>query len=389
MSIVAEKIAQSAGILDHFNVDLWLVFVRETRLQADPVSPLVIGHDVTWQSFFAFTRTGRSIALVGNFDRDIFTRDGFYTGVRTYTEGVSQSIRALLTELDPATVAINYSVDNPAADGLTHGMYLALCDYLDGTPYRDRLVSAEKVCSALRSRKTPSEIVRLTAAARMANDIWGEAVARIEVGMSEKDVGALIDELIRARGAANSFDTAVNAGDKSSPGHGLPTDARLAPGDLLHVDFGVELDCYCSDLQRLIYFRRPREIEPPRELIDAFETVNGIITETARAARPGVLGYEIDALARTMLRDAGYPVYEHALGHQLGRSVHDGGAIIGPKWERYGWTPTIPLEANNVFTLELEIMLPGIGCVGLEEDVCIANDGARFLCPRQMELTIK
>ncbi|MDH4032775.1 MAG: aminopeptidase P family protein, partial [candidate division Zixibacteria bacterium] len=76
------------------------------------------------------------------------------------------------------------------------------------------------------------------------------------------------------------------------------------------------------------------------------------------------------------------------LGHQLGRAVHDGGAIIGPKWERYGKTAEMKLEAGNVFTLELEINLPGIGCVGLEEDVLIVDGGARFLCPRQLELIV-
>ncbi|MDX9857265.1 MAG: Xaa-Pro peptidase family protein [candidate division Zixibacteria bacterium] len=389
MAIVAEKISQTAGILDELDLDLWLVFVRETRMLADPVCDLVVGHDVTWQSFFAFTRAGRSIALVGNFDRDIFTRDGYYGDVRTYTEGVGESIRRLLRELDPSTIAVNYSIDNPAADGLTHGMYLALCEYMKNTPHRDRLVSAQAVCSALRSRKTPTEIACLTAAAAMAVDVWNEAGPQIAVGMSERDVAAVVDGLIHARGAKTSFETAVNAGDKTSPGHGLPTDARLAHGDLMHIDFGVELDGYCSDLQRLIYFRRPGEASPPGELSDAFETVNRIITETARVTRPGARGCEIDALARSMLRDEGYPAYEHALGHQLGRSVHDGGAIIGPEWERYGSTPMMPLEENNVFTLELEILLPGIGCVGLEEDVRVTGRGAEFLCPRQVELIIR
>jgi Xaa-Pro aminopeptidase len=52
-------------------------------------------------------------------------------------------------------------------------------------------------------------------------------------------------------------------------------------------------------------------------------------------------------------------------------------------------TPKIELEENNVFTLELEIILPGIGCVGLEEDMCVTKNGAEFLCPRQMELDLK
>jgi Xaa-Pro aminopeptidase len=101
------------------------------------------------------------------------------------------------------------------------------------------------------------------------------------------------------------------------------------------------------------------------------------------------VGHEIDTAARQALEREGFDVYQHALGHQLGRAVHDGGAIVGPRWSRYGRSSVEPLEENNVFTLELEIMLPDIGCVGLEEDVVITASGAEFLCPRQMELTIK
>ena len=123
--------------------------------------------------------------------------------------------------------------------------------------------------------------------------------------------------------------------------------------------------------------------------MDAFRIVRDIITQTGKECLPGKTGAEIDTVARKILKVRGYPEYEHALGHQLGRSVHDGGAILGPKWERYGTTPEMPLEKNNVFTLELEIILSGIGCVGLEEDMCITNEGAQFLCNRQKELIVR
>ena len=58
------------------------------------------------------------------------------------------------------------------------------------------------------------------------------------------------------------------------------------------------------------------------------------------------------------------------------------------KWERYGTMPSVELEPGSVFTLELEINLPGIGCVGLEEDVLVEEGGAKFLCPRQLELIV-
>lgn len=388
MTLIEEKIAQTAGILTEHEIDCWMLFVRETRLQADPVLALLVGEAVTWQSFFVFTKTGDAIALVGNFDADIFRRMPGLTEVIPYTEGVGESIRKVLTRLNPTRIGLNYSTDNPAADGLTHGMYQLLRQYLDGSPFLDRLCSAEMVCAAVRSRKTPAEIALATEAAVRADRLWREITPQIAIGMSEREIGQLIDDRIAAIGATNSFDTTVNAADKSAAGHAGPTDAVLARGDLLHVDFGIAWQGYCSDLQRLLYVRRPNETAPPPDLIEAFDTVAGIITETATLCVPGALGYQIDAVARERLRERGYPEYEHALGHQLGRSVHDGGAIIGPNWERYGRTPSMPLEENNLFTLELEIQLPGIGCVGLEEDICVTPRGGRFLCPRQLELDV-
>ncbi|UCD63493.1 MAG: M24 family metallopeptidase [Candidatus Zixiibacteriota bacterium] len=389
MEIVKEKIDQTVALLDELGLDCWIVFVRETAMASDPALPMVVGHDVVWQSFFIYTRGGEAIALVGNFDQENFKRSGCFTEVHAYTKGVSQDFRKILNRIDPEQVAVNFSTDNVAADGLSHGMFLLLQDYLKKTPYAERLVSAEELISKLRSRKLPSELALLEKAATLADEAWQKAVDKIKPGMTERQIGDLIDDLIRQAGDTPSFPTIVNAGSKSAPGHSLPTDAKVERGDLLHVDFGVRHDNFCSDIQRLVYFKRPSEASAPEGLQRAFDTVSGIITETATLCKPGVKGYRVDSRARQRLKEAGYPEYQHALGHQLGRDVHDGGAIIGPCWERYGVTPTIPLEAGNAFTLELEIMLPETGCAGLEEDVAVTDAGARFLGPRQTELTVK
>ncbi|MCP4686135.1 MAG: aminopeptidase P family protein [bacterium] len=388
MDIVKEKIEQAGALLKEMDLDMWLVFVRETSLQADPVVPLVIGDDATWASFFIYTRDGDALALVGNFDEDVFKRSGRFTEVLTYTQSARQEIVQLLNRFAPSRIALNFSTSDSASDGLTHGMYLLLQDYLAGTSYSERLTSAENFCSRLRSRKTDLEVKRLTVAAEMAHDVWSEIVGQVTVGMSEIEVARMIDARIRDAGGEPSFDTIVNAGDKTNPGHGHPTDAVLEKGDLLHVDFGVICEDFCSDIQRLLYFRRPDEKQLPAELTEAFALVNEIIETSSRLCLPGTKGYEVDSEARRTLTENGFPEYQHALGHQLGRAVHDGGGIIGPRWERYGVTPSIELETGNVFTLELEIMLPGIGCVGLEEDICVTPDGGHFLSPRQLELNV-
>ncbi len=92
-------------------------------------------------------------------------------------------------------------------------------------------------------------------AARLADEIWHRVAALAKVGMTEKDIGRLIDSEIAKEGYTNSFATIVNAGSKTPAGHAKPTDARLARGDLLHVDFGIRLDGFCSDIQRLLYLQ--------------------------------------------------------------------------------------------------------------------------------------
>ena len=358
-------------------------------MMADPILPLVIGHEVTWQSFFLYTKDGKSFALVGNFDKANFENSGCFDEVISYVAGPKEEFLKLINRVDPLQIALNYSPSDAGADGLTHGMFLQLNEYLEATQYTNRFVSAEQLVSKLRSRKLPQEVKLLKKAADIACEVWDEVVSGLKPGLTEKAVANLIEKGISKRGCSISFDTLVNAGDKTDPGHGLPTNAKLSLGDLLHVDFGVRYENYYSDIQRLLYFKRPKEKNPPVELIDAFETVNEIITRTAEICKPGRKGHEIDALARQILNEYGYPEYQHALGHQLGRSVHDGGAVLGPKWERYGNTPAIPLEEGNVFTLELELILPGIGCVGLEEDVVIIGGKTKFLSKRQTKLAVK
>lgn len=389
MDIGKAKIVQATQLLEEMDIDAWALFERETNMQKDPTHAMVVGIDVVWISLFLFTRFGEAIALVGNFDKDEFERSGRFTQVQSYVHGAGEDIKRLFQQVNPKTIALNYSIDNSAADGLTHGMFLLLQSYLVDTPFAERIISSQEFTSRLRSRKLPDEIARLERAAVLATQAWAKAYEQIEAGMSEKHIAAVIDGEIRKVGGIPSFETIVNAGPKTNPGHGHPTDARIDPGELLHCDFGIRVDDYCSDLQRLVYFRQPGEAQPPDELVKAFEAVKMIISKTGDATRPGAKGFEVDALARRLLREKGYPEYEHALGHQLGRDVHDGGGILGPQWERYGSTPLTPVELGNVFTLELEIMLPGIGCVGLEEDVVIREQGARFLCERQTELLIK
>ena len=96
----------------------------------------------------------------------------------------------------------------------------------------------------------------------------------------------------------------------------------------------------------------------------------------------------MDDAARRALVDAGYPEPKYALGHQLGRTAHDGGTLLGPRWDRYGASPLGTVEAGNVFTLEYGVHVPDRGYVGLEEDVLVTESGVEWLSTPQRSLWV-
>jgi Xaa-Pro aminopeptidase len=389
-TIIKEKVEQAQALLETLGVDCWLTFVRETVSLADPVLPLILGQHLTWQSGLIITRKGDRVAIVGNFDADAVKTVGVWSEIIPYTEGVSGPLRETLKRLDPKQIAINYSRDDIMADGLTHGMYLLLTDYLKDTPYLERLVPADAICGALRGRKTRGEVQRIRAAIASTEDILRQVSGFARAGRTEIDVARYVKGLVAERKLELAWEPKqcpiVNTGPDSMIGHGIPAELKIERGHLFHIDFGVRQGDYCADLQRMWYVRRTGETQPPEPVCRAFDTVRKAI-ETAKAAlKPGVECWEVDAAARKVVVDAGYPEYGHGTGHQVGRAAHDGGGILGPKWERYGKTPYRMVESGNVFTLELGLMVDGHGYVGLEDMVLVTAGGCEYLSHPQTEL---
>jgi len=116
--------------------------------------------------------------------------------------------------------------------------------------------------------------------------------------------------------------------------------------------------------------------------------IRSAVEEAQAAMKAGVTGNSIDVIARGIVADSGYPEYNYALGHQLGRVAHDGGALLGPLWEKYGDSPNQKLEIGQVFTIEPGLAVLGYGYIGLEEDVVITKDGAQYFHEPQQELVL-
>lgn len=392
--IVIEKTKQVINILKEKGIDLWLTFVRETSAGGDPVLPLIYGDSgLTWNSALIFTPSGERMAIVGRFEEETAKNTGAFDRVIPYDESLQPHLLEELKRIDPQQIAINTSTNDVMADGLSHGMYLNLKEMLEDSPFVDRIVSAEFVINALRGRKTPTEIERIKTAIDSTIEIYQLAFSQIEPGMSEIEVADLFHREVEKRRLGYAWpknnNPAVNTGPDSPVGHNAPTDLQIQPGHLLHFDFGVKQGNYCADIQRMVYFLKPDEQEPPDAVRKGFNTVIEAIQAAFECIQPGLPGIDVDTVARAIVTDAGYPEYKYATGHQVGRLAHDGGGLLGPAWDRYGKTPYRPIEAGQVYTLEPGLMVPGYGYVGIEEDILVTENGAEFLTPPQKELILK
>jgi Xaa-Pro aminopeptidase len=390
--LLHEKADQAQALLQEVGLDCWLTFARETGIHPDPGMDLVVGADVVRNSAFLLSSTGQRIAIAAHFDTANLRATGVFTEVVGYDEDVRGPLLDALRRLDPGRIGLNYSVDDVTADGLTHGQWLLLQDLLADTPYGGHLTSAAPLLSRLRGRKTPTEVERIRRAVDTTEAIVGQVTEQIRPGVSERQLGDFVHEQFQARGleSAWAWDSCpiVNTGPTSSPGHARPRiDLHVEPGHLVHIDLGVREEGYCSDLQRMWYVRREGERVLPEELRRAQDVVVRAIEAGAETLRPGVTGREVDAAARRVVVEAGYPEYKHALGHSLGRAVHDGGTMLGPPWPCYGKMPEGVVEAGNVFTLELGVMT-GAGYLGLEEDVVVTEGGCEFLSSFQREVVL-
>jgi Xaa-Pro aminopeptidase len=390
--MIDAKIEQAIGILKEREIDLWLIFARESSTVHDPCLDLVVGGDVTWTAAFLLGRGGERIAIMGSLDTGPYRVAGHYSEIIGYVEGISEPLLETLRRLDPKRIAIDYSLDDEMADGLPHGLYLLLTRILEGTPWADRLVSAEEIISRLRGRKIEPELRRITHACEETVELFARMHPRLHPGLSEREIAAIMTEIRLEMGRECAWEEAmcpaVFTGPDADRGHGGPSDRVMETGHLMCVDFGMRYEGFCSDLQRTWYCLRPGETEAPEIVQRAFDAERDAIRLAGEMLKPGVQGREVDAVARERILSSGFSDYEHALGHQIGRQAHDGAGLLCPEWERYGDRARATVEEGQCYTLEPSVFVPGHGTATMEEVVVVTPRGARYLSQPQTELLL-
>jgi Xaa-Pro aminopeptidase len=388
-ALAAEKLEQAIGLMNELDLDAWLTFTQKMGDSGgDPVYPIIFGDRDLGSGILVLTRHGERIALVGGLDVVIPRATGLWDQVFDHQGQLDHMLVESLTRLDPQRIAINYARNNPKADGLSHGKYIWLQEALAGTPFLDRLVSAEDLITRLRGRKSPGEVALLRTAIARTDEIFAEVGRFLRPGRTGREIYDFILGEVSRRHLETSWSRdhcpIVTVGPVAPIGHTPPTHTVLERGWTLQIDFGVKYNGFCADFQRMWYVLDEGETQPPAEVLRLFETVRRGVDVIIANLQPGALYWQPAEAARQVLLEGGYPEFQYSVGHQLGRATHDGG--FGLTRRREG-APEWRFEAGNVFTAEgLETFLDGRGWISLEDDVLVTTIGNEVLTTQQREM---
>ena len=226
------------------------------------------------------------------------------------------------------------------------------------------LVRAAHTVEALREIKDAGEVALLRLACEAADAALTDLVARggLRPGRTERDVGRELEALMLDHGAdGNSFETIVATGANSAIPHHRPTDAVLAAGDFVKIDFGALVGGYHSDMTRTFVLGKAADWQ--REI---YQLVSAAQQAGRDALQAGASLADVDGAARGVIVDAGHGEhFGHGLGHGVGLQIHEAPGI--------GATATGTLLAGSVVTVEPGVYLPGRGGVRLEDTLVVAE----------------
>ena len=235
-------------------------------------------------------------------------------------------------------------------------------------PERVTLVAAGGLVERLRVVKEPGEIELARAAAWVADLALSEILAQGLIGRTERSVADALESAMRTHGARRpSFDSIVAAGPHGALPHAQPRDVQIAPGHLVTIDWGAELDGYCSDCTRTVAAG-----EPSGRARELYELVLGAQRAGLEAIHAGADGREVDAAARTVIEAAGHGEhFGHGLGHGVGLEIHEA--------PRLSTRSTDTLRESSLVTVEPGVYLPGELGVRIEDLVAVTAGGAETL----------
>lgn len=281
---------------------------------------------------------------------------------------LSTTLKSLLTELKIKTLGFEEI-------NLTFAEY----NNLKTTLYGVSLTPTQNKIESLRSIKRTDEIENIRYACEITDECFTYIIKQLKNGVTETEIAWKIESFFRQKGAESAFSPIVAYGKNSSQPHYQPSNnQRLTNNTLVLLDFGAKFNGYCADMTRVVFFGRPNKI-----ILKAYNTVLkaqlAAIKYFTVAASP-ISGKNADAIAREIIKKAGFIPYSHSLGHAVGLAIHEDPRITVKK--------DAHLKPGMAITIEPAIYQEGKFGIRIEDLVLLQENGIEVLTKSLKAITV-
>tara|TARA_B110000263_G_scaffold37732_1_gene29361 strand:- start:706 stop:1965 length:1260 start_codon:yes stop_codon:yes gene_type:complete len=388
-------------VMKENEIDMWIVMMKEGHL--DPLYEDLGRGYVGSVGYYIFTDQGNNqierVAL--GISGYLLEENGAYDLVTSDFD-----LKAFVQARNPDRIGINMSRAIGGADGLSHSSYLQLVEEL-GSPYNDRLVSAEKLISDFRSRRVSSELVAFGEAGEISRNIAETAFSNAVIIPGEttlENVAWWMMDRLLENGLGSSFDMPSVYITGPSGVEATSNERIIQRGDLLMIDWGVGYLNFYTDLKRIAYVLKEGETAVPQGLQNAFDQARAARDVIRKNIRPGPTALETFDLLNNQLEEAGFAVMDtfnqpsdgdrtdvitgnHSVGN-LGHGVGPSIAWFNPVRMTY------VLHPGNLLSIELfaytkvpewsgaKVRIP------LEDDAVITTRGVEWLYPINQKILL-
>jgi len=155
--------------------------------------------------------------------------------------------------------------------------------------------SATPVTAGCRMIKSTHEIELMRLAAKVTLAAYQATYHSLRVGMTQRDVGKLLEAAHRKLGFEGGAD--VQVGEYSSFPHGSITTQVIRHGSIVMIDGGCSVEGYQSDITRTFVLGKASD-----KMKGVFDIVHRAQSAALAAAKPGVEAGSVDASAQSHRR---------------------------------------------------------------------------------------
>jgi Xaa-Pro dipeptidase len=278
------------------------------------------------------------------------------------TLAVPAEVRVWQEDEDPLAIVAGFLKDRKLAGrriGVEETVRFFIPDALARAVPGVTIVNANPVVRGCRMIKTAPELALMKLATDVTIAAYRWTYARVEKGMSNHDIAALMDSATRKLGGDPEF-SLVLIGEVAAYPHGSNAPQIVADGQVVLMDCGCTVQGYQSDVSRTFVFGTAS-----REQRMVWDQVHQGQRTALAAAKLGAPAGSVDDAVRKLYEGFGYgpgyklPGCSHRTGHGIGLDGHEPVYLVRGE--------TTPLAPGMCFSNEPGIYIPGKFGIRLED----------------------